>query len=99
MAKPCPLFYVLRFTFYVSPLHPRQRKRKHRPALFLIRRPDAPTVFLDDPLADRKAQARALGLAIGRKRLEEPVDDFGRNALAGVGNLGQDFVLVEPRAD
>jgi hypothetical protein len=51
-------------------------------------------MVLDDLLADRKSQARPVGLAVGGEGLEKAVQDLRRDAFAGVLQLRDHFLPV-----
>ena len=73
-------------------------KQKIAPRLRLVARPNAAAVVFDDFFADGKAEAGAVGLAEGGEGLKKLVGDFGRDAGAGVLDLGDDLLFVGVKA-
>src|SRR2546428_5639857 len=61
---------------------------------------DGAAVTLDDPEADRQAEARAAHVGFrGEERLQDPVEALRRDAGAGVGDFDLDCVADDGRPD
>ena len=83
-----------------SPRDDRQLDGERRAAAGRALRPDPPAVLLDDAVADRQAEARALARLLRREeRVEDAAQRLGAHAGAAVAERRRHGAVATPRAD